>query len=153
MRPNRIVVLVAVLFVLAVATLSIRAEGEETGAALTRCSMTYRLSGWSAFYKTMSGEGTVTCENGESAKVVLKFKGGGLSFGKSDVLDGTGEFTGVRGLEEVFGSYAAAQAHAGAGKSAQASVYTKGEVSLALTGKGRGIDLGVAFGKLSIGRP
>ena len=27
---------------------------------------------------------------------------------------------------------------------------TKGEVSLALSGKGRGFDLGVAFGKLSI---
>ena len=39
-------------------------------------------------------------------------------------------------IDEIFGPYVAAEVHAGAVKSAQASVYTKGEISLALTGTG-----------------
>ena len=53
-------------------------------------------------------------------------------------------------IDELLGSYAAAEAHAGAVKSAKAQVMTKGEVSLALSGTGRGWDLGIAFGKLTI---
>ena len=58
----------------------------------------------------------------------------------------------VHSVEEVLGTYVSAEAHAGAVKSAKAQVMTKGEVSLALSGKGRGWDLGVAFGKLTISR-
>ena len=56
------------------------------------------------------------------------------------------------GIAEIFGSYAAAEAHAGAVQSAGAQVMTKGEVSLAWSGKGRGFDLGIAFGKLTISK-
>ncbi len=51
-----------------------------------------------------------------------------------------------------FGTYVAAEAHAGAVKSSGAQVMTKGEVSLALSGTGRGFDLGVAFGAMTISR-
>ena len=44
----------------------------------------------------------------------------------------------------------AATAEAGAVKSAAASVYTKGTVSLALAGTGQGVELGFDFGKLEI---
>lgn len=114
------------------------------------CKMTYTLKGWSAFYKTSKGEGTITCSNGQSASVKVEAKGGGLTFGKSEVLDGTGNFSDVKDIGELFGKYAAAEAHAGAVKSAQAAVYTKGEVSLALAGTGRGVDIGVAFGAFTI---
>lgn len=43
-----------------------------------------------------------------------------------------------------------ARAHAGAEKSADAQVVTKGSVSLALSGKGRSWNLGVAFGAFII---
>jgi hypothetical protein len=56
----------------------------------------------------------------------------------------------VRDIREVLGSYATAEAHAGAVRSSKAQVMTKGEVSLALAGTGRGWDLGVAFGKFVI---
>ena len=39
--------------------------------------MTFSMKGWSAFYKTSKGEGTITCDNGESAAVTLKLTGGG----------------------------------------------------------------------------
>jgi hypothetical protein len=84
--------------------------------------------------------------------VKLDAKGGGLTVGKSSIEDGKGEFSGVKSIDEVFGSYVSAEAHAGAVKSTKASVMTKGEVSLALSGKGRGWDLGVAFGALTISR-
>ena len=121
-------------------------------AANVSCSMTFQMKGWSAFYKTASGTGTIRCSNGQSASVKLEAKGGGLTFGKSSIENGNGEFSGVTSIDEIFGSYAAAEAHAGAVKSSKASVMTKGEVSLALSGTGRGWDLGVAFGKLTISR-
>ena len=134
------------------ASLAPIAYGQEGAVASVECEMSFTLKGWSAFYKTASGTGTIKCSNGQSAKVKLEAKGGGFTFGKSSIEDGRGEFSDVHSIEEVIGTYAAAEAHAGAVKSAKATVMTKGEVSLALSGKGRGWDLGVAFGKLTISR-
>ena len=121
-------------------------------AANVKCTMTFTMKGWSAFYKTASGTGHITCDNGTSMKVKLSAKGGGLTVGKSSIEDGHGEFSASTGLSEILGSYIAAEAHAGAVQSAGAQVMTKGEVSLALSGKGRGFDLGIAFGKLTISK-
>jgi hypothetical protein len=119
--------------------------------ASLKCTMTFTLKGWSALYQTASGSGTIHCSNGETLHVKLSAKGGGLTVGKS-VETGHGEFSDVESVNELLGAYAAAQAHAGAVKSAQAQVMTKGEVSLALSGKGRGWELGIAFGELKIER-
>jgi hypothetical protein len=119
-------------------------------AANVTCKLTFTMKGWSAFYKTASGSGTIKCSNGQSKTVKLSAKGGGLTVGKSTIEDGHGEFSSVTGIDELLGSYVAAEAHAGAVKSSQAQVMTKGEVSLALSGTGRGWDLGIAFGKLTI---
>ncbi len=118
----------------------------------TDCQMSFQLKGWSAFYKTAKGSGRITCNNGQSMRVSLVAKGGGLTFGKSSISDGRGEFSGVENISEVLGTYAASEAHAGAAKSAKASAMTKGNVSLALAGKGKGWDIGVAFGKFVIKR-
>ena len=128
-----------------------------TGAAadkppLVKCSMTFQLKGWSAVYKTAHGTGKVTCDNGQSMPVKLAVHGGGLTFGKMDILEGKGEFSGAKSADELLGSYAAAEATAGAVKAGEAAVYTKGEISLALTGTGRGVAVGIDFGKLDIER-
>ena len=114
------------------------------------CKMSYTLTGWSIFYKHATGSGTVRCSNGQSMSVRLSAKGGGLTVGKSTIENGTGEFSGVHSIRETLGTYAAAEAHAGAVKSSKAQVMTKGEVSLALAGTGKGWDLGVAFGNFVI---
>lgn len=119
-------------------------------AAELSCKMTFQLAGWSVFYKTASGSGTVRCSNGQSLHVKLRAKGGGLTFGKTRISHGVGKFTGVSNVREVLGHYANAEAHAGAEKSAAAQVLTKGNVSLALSGKGEGWNLGVAFGAFII---
>jgi hypothetical protein len=117
------------------------------------CELRFSMSGWSAFYKHATGSGTVTCDNGQSMKVSISAKGGGLSFGKSEIDNGIGKFSEVYNIEDIIGGYATAEAHAGAGKSASARVVTKGPISLALSGKGRGWDLGVAFGNFIISKP
>ena len=48
------------------------------------------------------------------------------------------------------GSYASADVHAGVVDSSAAQVVTKGTVSLAFSGTGKGIDLGVTFGEFVI---
>jgi hypothetical protein len=121
-------------------------------AGTTRCTMRYDLAGWSAFYKTASGTGTVTCDNGETVSVAITTKGGGLTVGRSKITDGRGKFSPVATIDEIFGDYGVAEAHAGAGESSSAQVMTKGTVSLELTGTGSGVDLGFSFGRFTIAR-
>jgi hypothetical protein len=122
-------------------------------AETASCTMHFSLSGWSMFYKTAEGNGVVTCTNGQSMRVHLRAKGGGLTVGETHITDGVGKFTGVNSIDEVLGHYATAEAHAGTeDSSAKAQVMTKGNVSLALTGKGKGWNLGVAFGAFIIER-
>ncbi|MBP1473961.1 hypothetical protein J7I44_06600 [Frateuria sp. MAH-13] len=120
---------------------------------MVKCELSYNLQGWSIIYKHAEGAGTVTCDNGQSAPVKISVVGGGLTAGKFRVTDGKGEITRVHGIAEVFGDYVQAGAEAGVGKSAHAQVLTKGTTSLALTGTGQGIDLGVSVGKFTIARP
>lgn len=115
------------------------------------CKMHFQLHGWSAFYKTAKGTGDVTCSNGQHMRVQLRSKGGGLTFGKSSI-DGVGKFSGIFKMDEILGTYAVGEAHAGAVNSARGTVMTKGNVSLALSGTGKGWNLGVDFGKFTISR-
>lgn len=116
----------------------------------TKCKMKYSLAGWSAGYSTASGRGTVTCDNGQSAHVSLRAKGGGLTAGKSKIINGSGTFSEVGDISELFGNYASADVHAGMVESSAAQVVTKGTVSLAFSGTGKGVDLGVTFGQFVI---
>ncbi|MEZ5484590.1 MAG: hypothetical protein R3F01_05460 [Lysobacteraceae bacterium] len=135
---------------MAVGALALPATAKAAGEV--DCEMRFTVSSWSAFYKAGKGNGTITCNNGQTLAVSIRTRGGGLTFGKSTIDDGIGEFSGVDDISELLGTYASAEAHAGAVKSAKGQVVTKGEVSLALAGKGRGWDLGVAFGKFQIKR-
>ncbi len=121
-------------------------------AELAKCKMTFNLSGWSLGYKQMKGEGTVTCSNGQSARVKIESHAAGFTIGKSDVLNGTGTFSEVKDISEIFGTYAKAEASGGATKGGQAQVMTKGEISLAIAGQGRGWDVGVSVGGFTIKR-
>ncbi len=116
------------------------------------CKMSFTLKGWSAFYKRSSGNGVISCNNGQSMRVSLEARGGGLSIGRSTIKDGKGEFSGVDSINELIGTYASAEAHAGAVKSAKGQVVVKEDVSLALSGTGKGWDLGVAIGSFIIRR-
>jgi hypothetical protein len=149
----RIFVSVAVLGMFAVVPAVAETEEEgkaETTNRMTRCSITFDLKGWSALYKTMKGEGKITCDNGQTAEVTIKTTGGGFTAGKSELTDASGNFSKVKDISETFGGYAQAEAHAGAVGSSGAQALTKGEVSLALAGTGRGFDLGISFGKFTI---
>jgi hypothetical protein len=118
-----------------------------------QCKMKFTLKGWSFGFRSANGTGNVTCSNGEKFSVRLRIRGAGITMGKSVIEDGNGEFSGVADTKEILGGYAAAEAAAGAVKSAGAQVLTKGEVSLALSGTGRGWDLGFSIGRLQIERP
>src|SRR6185295_9918175 len=119
---------------------------------VTRCTMKFSIAGWSMMYSTASGSGTITCDNGQSAGASLEAKGGGLTVGTKKITGGNGTFSDVDDISELFGTYGSAEAHARVGKSSAAQVVTKGTVSLAFSGTGQGVDLGVAFGRFTIKR-
>lgn len=126
------------------------AVASASAANLTHCEMKFTLKGWSVIYKSYNGEGTISCDNGQKARVAVRARGLGLTAGKSKVREGVGKFSEVASIDELYGSYAAAAAQAGAVKSAEGTVMTKGEVSLALGGKGTGFELGISIDKFTI---
>ena len=126
------------------------ARSAQAADASVKCNLSYELHGWSIIYKHAEGAGTLTCSNGQSAKVKISVIGGGLTAGKYRITDGKGEISKVRGIADVYGDYVQAGAEAGVVRSAHAQVLTKGTTSLALTGTGQGIDLGVSVGKFTI---
>jgi hypothetical protein len=138
---------IAVLVVAAALGLSL---GSSAQARMIKCHMKYSMEGWSVFYKSATGRGTITCDNGQTAPVTLRAKGGGLTAGKVNIIDGIGNISEVTDIDQVFGKYASAEASAGAGNAAAAQVVTKGPVSIALSGKGKGMDLGWSFGEFVI---
>jgi len=119
-------------------------------AAMTTCKVIYNLEGWSFFYKEYKGEGVVTCNNGQQANVLIVSRGGGLTIGKSKIDKGQGIFSSVYSINEIFGHYISMSGHAGLVNSVEGQAMTKGEVSLVLAGKGRGVDLGLVLSAFSI---
>ncbi|RMH92821.1 hypothetical protein EBB59_07595 [Lysobacter pythonis] len=115
-----------------------------------RCTLKYNMSGGGAFYKRSAGEGTITCDNGQSMRVTIRSRGGGLTFGSSKIEDGIGKFSPVLDIKDLIGGYATAEANAGGGSASKAQVVTKGSISLALSGRGSGRTLGVSFGSFII---
>lgn len=126
-----------------------KAKDEPKGV---KCEMDFTLRGWSFGFRSANGRGTVKCSDGTTFPVTLRIRGAGLTLGKSVIEDGHGEFSRVAQADEILGGYAAAEAAAGAVRSAGGQVLTKGEVSLALGGTGRGWDLGFSIGRLQIAR-
>jgi hypothetical protein len=146
MKPT----LVVTLALAAVALLGAHQAMAQDERADLGCKLSFSLSGWSAVISSAKGKGVVTCKDGSSMPVLITAKGGGLTAGRTKVDHGTGEFTHVRTIDEVLGSYAQGEAHAGVLKSGTAQLLTKGTVSLALAGAGRGIDLGVDVGEFTL---
>ena len=142
----------SLLLILAPVASSIATAADTPSEKKKDCDMTYSLKGWSAVYKTAKGEGTITCNNGNTAQVAISVKGGGLTFGKTEIFDGKAEISGVGSIEDIYGSYAGMAAHAAVGKAGAVEVMTKGTVSLALAGKGEGVDVGIDFSDFTISK-
>ena len=124
--------------------------GSPASAKSIDCRLTYDLEGWSFFYKTSKGSGRITCSNGRSADVAIVTHGGGLTFGTVKVIGGKGVFSAVSRIDELYGNYAEADVHAGAGRAADARFLLKDNVNLSLVGLGHGISVGFAFGGFSV---
>jgi hypothetical protein len=114
------------------------------------CRLTYDIKGWSILYKEYKGTGFVSCNNGQRASVSIVSRGAGLTIGKSQINKGRGSFSSLLHINEIYGTYIALDVHAGASVSVEAQIMTKGEISLALSGNGRGVNLGVALSGFSI---
>jgi hypothetical protein len=138
------------LTALLAALLLLPASAASQTSTSTTCRMSYNLRGWSLGLKSATGEGSISCDNGQTADVRIRAKGAGLSAGKYEIRDGSGKFSAVSDIRELFGSYAAADVGAGVVKEGEALAMTKGDVHLGLAGKGNGFDLGAAVERFTL---
>lgn len=122
----------------------------KSGKDKTRCELHFSMESWSVFYKSGKGHGVISCDNGQKKEVAIRSHGGGISFGKSKIVNGRGTFSEVYDIGKLFGGYAQSEAHAGASTSVDAQALWNGSAGLTLSGKGEGWDLGFALGKLKI---
>ena len=136
--------------VLACALGSATVSPARAAGADLECKLSYSLSGWSLIYKHTTGTGVVKCNNGKSMPVRVSAKAVGLTAGKWHIDNGQGKFSDVHNIHDVLGAYAQASANAGVAKSGEAQVLSKGDISLALSGAGEGINLGVDIGQFKI---
>ncbi|WP_233840919.1 hypothetical protein [Dyella sp. 2HG41-7] len=141
--------LTAAMVLCAGALTGLPAMSAHAAKAPVKCHLTYSLSGWSAIYQHAEGHGSVTCDNGQASAVTISMHGGGLTAGKFHV-SGRGDISNVYGISDVYGSYAQAGASAGVVRSGTAQVLSKGTTSIALSGTGEGINLGVAIDAFKI---
>lgn len=143
----------SMLALLAVSALAaVATSAAQAAEANLDCKLKYNLSGWSLIYKHTTGAGEVRCADGSWMRVHVRAKALGLTAGKWKIDHGTGAFTDVHRITDVLGDYVQASANAGVVKSGEAQVLTKGPVSLALAGDGRGVNIGVDIGKFTISR-
>jgi hypothetical protein len=133
--------------VLAAAPIAASAAGKELS-----CKLKFTSEEWSALYQSAMGKGTVACDGGTSMPVTISAKGIGLTAGKWRITEGTGTFTHVAKMDDVLGSYLSLSGNVGAEKAGTAPVLTKGQVSLALAGKGEGFDVGIAISDFKISK-
>jgi hypothetical protein len=126
------------------------ALADEYAPKLTHCELQYNTKGWSFLIKRMKGAGRIECEDGQSAEIDIQFTAVGLTGGKSEITEGKGIFSSIVNIHETFGTYLSGEAHAGASKSVSGSAMTKNGVSLALSGRGHGFDIGVNIGGFTI---
>jgi len=116
------------------------------------CSLSYTMKGWSAFYKAYSGTGTVSCPSGKTAKVKLSLKGGGFTFGASEITNGKGKIQGVHSINDIYGAGFSIGAHAGFNKSVEVRLVPRGSRGITLSGKGTGYDVGWSMGSFKISK-
>ena len=120
-------------------------------AAFIHCRLQYEAEEWSAFYKSVRGTGTVSCDNGQRAQVKLRFQGGGFSVGMAN-LEGHVRFSEVRELSEVLGTYVTMDGHGGFVRGGTGRILTKGSVWASDGAHGPGFNIGFTFGAMTIER-
>jgi len=150
-KSHWIILIAALMFLNGFRLPMVEAKQEaQRGETTIKCHMRFDMKAWSIFYKSGKGRGTITCNNGQRAAVKIRTHGGGLTFGKTRIENGKATFTKVHNISDLYGGYAASEAHVGASRSAAAQAMTKGDISMSLTGTGHGVDIGIAFGKFKI---
>ncbi len=132
------------------ATLQAKTSKVDPHGKKINCTMHFELKSWAVFYKSGKGDGTITCDNGSKADVVIRTHGGGIQFGKNNIANGFGKFSPVNDIEQLFGKYASVGGHGGAVKARIGQELSKDDISLGIKGTGTGVDFGFDFGSFQI---
>lgn len=122
----------------------------ETDDEKLECRISFSSDEWSAAYARMVGQGVVSCNDGSSQPVWLWAEGVGVTAGMWKITDGKGRFHNVVRIDDVLGEYISLSGDIGISKAVTARILSKGEVTLSLTGKGEGFDVGIAINKVKI---
>lgn len=116
------------------------------------CTMQFELRSWAAFYKSGKGDGKISCDNGKKADIFIRTHGGGVQFGKFNIANGSGKFTPVKSIDELFGKYASVGGEGAAVKARIGQSLSKDDITLDIKGTGTGGGFGFDFGSFRISR-
>jgi len=124
-----------------------------SSAQAEKCTLSYTMTGWAAFFKSYKGEGTVSCPSGLSAKVNISYTGGGITFGSYEITEGKGTLFNIKSADDIYSSAFAIDGDAGFGKAIEGRWTARGSRSLVVSGKGRGYNVGWSMGNFKISKP
>jgi len=95
--------------------------------ALTTCGLTFSLDRWPGGSKAVQGQGTIACDDGQSAAVNVRVKGESPKGDHTGPLSGQGSFADVADINDLLGTYRR-------GDSGETSVFSRNEaVSVTLS--------------------
>ena len=130
-------------------------EKKEAEPEYLKCEISFEYKSWAAFFGKGQGEGKVSCNNGQTADVVIEHKSIGVALGTSNVDHGHGDFAYVTDIDDVFGEYSGSGATVAAGATADVGGLIKrdSKVKLGFTGTGEGgAYISRAWGGVTISR-
>ncbi|MDO8526565.1 MAG: hypothetical protein Q7T03_02635 [Deltaproteobacteria bacterium] len=78
---------------------------QATPATPTECQIAFHIKVRAELLQSGKGEGNLTCDNGESLPVIVKTAGSWIVISKSKIAEGSGVFSRVSSIQQLFGLY------------------------------------------------
>lgn len=122
----------------------------KTSKGQVNCTMQFELHSWAVFYKSGKGGGSITCDNGQRSDILVRTHGGGIQFGKFNIANGSGKFTPVKSIDQLFGKWATVGGQGAVVKARIGQSLSKDDITLDIKGTGTGGGFGFDFGSFRI---
>ncbi|MDO8527883.1 MAG: hypothetical protein Q7T03_09380 [Deltaproteobacteria bacterium] len=117
----------------------------------TQCTLKFDMTTRPMFFTRGKGTGTITCDSGETANIIVRAYGGWVTLFQKKGIDGNGTFSKVEDISKLYGSYTDSQTTAGhSGALVKTPIVWKRNISLQFSGTPKGWNPGASMGEFRI---